>query len=203
MAENAINVLAKCKEGGDMLIWTKTESGIFTSKSAWECIRVSGPMMEGHKWIWNQSLPKNFLVFMWKAWHGALPVDDKIRSVGIPLTSKCNYCRQGKYEDINHVLFDGEVAARIWKKCSSLLGLPIGRSWRETCLNWFQRASNSSQTGIIPGLLPTVISWRLWGRWCAARMEDKLESFQTLWHSIKHWAGVLGQGISKVKSSPR
>ncbi|KAF5447364.1 hypothetical protein F2P56_032920 [Juglans regia] len=199
LAENVINVLARSKEGEDLLIWTKTESGNFTTKSAWDCIRVRSPILEGHKWIWNSILPKKFSVFMWKVWHGALIVDDKIRWIGIPLASKCSCCKQGKYEDINHVLFEGEVAGGIWKKCGALLGLPVGRLWRETCLSWFRRASNSSQIGVILGLLPIIISWRLWGRRCSARMENKVETSQVVWLSIKHWVSVLGQGLAKFK----
>ncbi|KAF5444598.1 hypothetical protein F2P56_033719 [Juglans regia] len=48
----------------------------------------------------------------------------------------------------------------------------------ETCLSWFRRASNASQAGVILGVLPIVISWRLWTRRCKARMEGKMESGQ-------------------------
>ncbi|XP_035546691.1 uncharacterized protein LOC118348687 [Juglans regia] len=51
LAENVNNVLARTKEGEDLLIWTKTESGNFTTKSAWDCIRVRSPILEGHNWI--------------------------------------------------------------------------------------------------------------------------------------------------------
>ncbi|XP_035545050.1 uncharacterized protein LOC109016147 [Juglans regia] len=95
-AEHVINVLERSKVGKDILIWTKTESGNFTTRSAWEGIR---------------------------AWNGALAVDDNIRRIGIPLASKCNCCKNGQYEDINHVLFEGEVAAGIWKKCGALFGI--------------------------------------------------------------------------------
>ncbi|KAF5459726.1 hypothetical protein F2P56_019648 [Juglans regia] len=70
------------------------------------------------------------------------------------------------------------VAAEVWKKIGVMLGLPIGINWYETCLSWFRRASNASQTGVILGVLPTVISWRLWTRRCKARMEGKMESGQ-------------------------
>jgi len=114
-AERVLEVLANCKEGSDLLIWTTTESGKFSTKSAWECVRVRGHNFEGHKWIWNSILPKKFYVLMWKAWHGALAVDDRIRKIGIPLVSRCNCYNQGKYEALNHVLFEGEVAAEVWK----------------------------------------------------------------------------------------
>ncbi|KAF5465134.1 hypothetical protein F2P56_015165, partial [Juglans regia] len=124
-AERVLEVFANCKEGSDLLIWTNSESGKFSTKSAWDCVRVRGQNFEGNKWIWNSILPKKISVFMWKAWHGALAVDDKIRRIGIPLVSRCNCCIQGQYEDLNHVLFAGEEAAEVWKKIGVMLGLPI------------------------------------------------------------------------------
>lgn len=199
IADLALNELAKCKAGADILIWTQSESGSFTTKSAWDCIQVRGSALEGHKWIWNNLLPKKFSIFMWKAWHGALVVDDRIRRIGIPIASKCNCFQHGQYKDHNHILFYGEVAAEVWKKCSCLLGFPTGRTCRETTLSWFQKASNSSQTEVILGILPIIISWKLWGRRCSARIEGKLEYVQVVWLSIKHWLGLISHGITKVK----
>lgn len=82
-----------------MLICTKSDSGIFTTESTWEWIQARGLVLEEHKWIWNNMLTKKFSVLMWKAWRGALAVDDKLRRIGIPLASKCDCRRQGIYED--------------------------------------------------------------------------------------------------------
>ena len=38
--DDIIEALAGCKEGSDVLIWTKHKSGSFSTKSAWDCIRI-------------------------------------------------------------------------------------------------------------------------------------------------------------------
>ena len=112
--EEIVEALAGCKGGSDVLIWMKNESGNFSTKSAWDCIRIQGSSMEWHPWMWHKLLPLKISVLMWKAWNMALSVDDHLRRIGIPIVSRCDCCDEGKYEDQNHVLFEGEFATKIW-----------------------------------------------------------------------------------------
>ncbi|KAF5455100.1 hypothetical protein F2P56_024711 [Juglans regia] len=52
--------------------------------------------------------------------------------------------------------------------------------------------------GTIVGLLPSLLSWRLWHHRCVARMEGRLELFNLVWHSIVHEIHSICQGIHKV-----
>jgi hypothetical protein len=65
----------------------------------------------------------------------SLSVDERIRRIGISLVSKCECCPQGGFEDLDHVLYSGKVAAKLWQICSSLLGVPYvaNRSWLGNC----------------------------------------------------------------------
>ncbi|KAF5465360.1 hypothetical protein F2P56_015376 [Juglans regia] len=48
--ESIIEALAGYKGGSDVLIWMKNDSGNFSTKSAWDYIRVQGSSMEWHPW---------------------------------------------------------------------------------------------------------------------------------------------------------
>ncbi|XP_022852508.1 uncharacterized protein LOC111374112 [Olea europaea var. sylvestris] len=57
---------------------------------------------------------------------------------------------------------------------------------------------NASQRGILIGLLPSLITWKLWGRRCMARMEEIRESTEEVWLKIKVWLCLLVGEIVKV-----
>ena len=128
---------------------------------------------------------------MWKVFHNNLRVDDRLRRVGIPITSKCNCCDRGGYEDLNHVLAAGDVASEIWKRFSLILGIPYdpNKQWFELVLMWFRPTSTKSQVGNILGLIPSIIIWKLWQCRCKARMEGKSISTEEIWRSICVWLG--------------
>ncbi|KAG2724529.1 hypothetical protein I3760_01G021900 [Carya illinoinensis] len=184
------------KFGQDLLVLIPNKDGCFSTKSAWQCIQVTAPATSLATWVWHEGLPKQISILMWKAFHNSLSVDDRLRRVGIPITSKCNCCAQGRYKDLNHVLTIGDFASRIWKKFSLILGVPYepNRRWFELVLLWFRRASTKFQVGCILGLFSFIIIWKLWQRRYKARMEGKCISEEKIWRSIFVW-------IRKVQSS--
>ncbi|XP_042944697.1 uncharacterized protein LOC122278582 [Carya illinoinensis] len=167
-----LEFLTVCKGGSNVLVWMKKDSGCFSTKLAWDCIRIRGSTMNWHSWMWHSQLPLKVSVSMWKAWHHAIGVDDHLCRVGVPIVSKCDCCDAGKYEDQNHVLFERDLAARMWRYCGGIFGLPLHGNWKETVSHWFLHASSSSQVGIIVGLLHSLLSWPFWCRRCVAHMED-------------------------------
>lgn len=42
--EEILESLGEHKEGVDLLIWKPNDIGVFSTKSAWECTRVRGPI---------------------------------------------------------------------------------------------------------------------------------------------------------------
>ncbi|XP_042987275.1 uncharacterized protein LOC122315428 [Carya illinoinensis] len=142
---------------------------------------------------------------MWKAIHGCLPVDSRIRDIDIPIVSRCDCCLNYGDEDLNHVLARGDFAEKIWRICSVVLGVPLmeGSSWRQRVDCWHRRASNSNRPGQLFGLLPAIITWQLWGRRCKARMEDLRESVHQVWCSIKYWVSWIALKLKDVNGLTR
>lgn len=99
----------RVREGDDVRIWQPTSDGMFNTKSAWQLIQKQGSFCPWRKWLWHKHVPKKMSFICWRARKGALPVDEEISKLGIPLASKCNFCAEPKSETINHVLCEGKV----------------------------------------------------------------------------------------------
>lgn len=129
------------KDGSNILIWLGHVDGRFTTSNAWDLVRVIAPKRQWSEWIWHATLPKKFSVAMWKDFSQSLSVDHHIRPIGISMVSKCEYCEEGNFEDLNHVLYGGRIASKLWKICSNFLGIPCVEncSWGESMEVWFRR----------------------------------------------------------------
>ncbi|KAK1549213.1 hypothetical protein Q3G72_006683 [Acer saccharum] len=174
-ADKVMGRVGKFRNSKDVLLWIPEKNGCFSSKSALDVVR--------------------------KAAFNCLSVDEKVRSVGIPIVSACNCCSIRGIEDLDHILNKGDFASNLWRKVSAEVGVPFlaHLSWKERVQQWFNRAGRSSQLENLMGLIPCLVIWRLWRRRCAARIEGKLESISDVWLSIKHYVQVLSNSLKKVR----
>ena len=53
------------------------------------------------------------------------------------------------------------------------------------------------------GILPFIITWHLWTRRCAARMEGRFQSIFSVRLSISRWMGVVVRDMKKVSNCSR
>ncbi|XP_042952307.1 uncharacterized protein LOC122289402 [Carya illinoinensis] len=194
LAGKVLEVLCKSREGVDVLIWTASKDGKFSTKSAWNCVRTTAPKVRWADWVWHPCIPKNISVNMWKFFNNALSVDDRIKSIGIPLASKCDCCVHGAYENRDHVLANGDIAKEVWRITYAQMGLgrTTGTSWNQIVEEWFFTASKTSQLGHLLGIIPSIVTWSLWLRRCKARAEGVKDSAITVWYNIKTWIGKVG-----------
>ncbi|CAI9783376.1 unnamed protein product [Fraxinus pennsylvanica] len=117
-----VNV-SKCREGDDVLIWKPSGQGTFSSKSAWDMIRVRYPQTPWGTWVWHSALQKRMSFIMWKAFFAALSVDNGVRQMGVALASRCDCCLMGMEETASHILSTCEAANEVWRKVSVALGI--------------------------------------------------------------------------------
>ncbi|KAK3230684.1 hypothetical protein Dsin_002565 [Dipteronia sinensis] len=172
----------------DVLLWLPKKNGFFNPKSAWDVVRFRLPKFEWTKWVWHNCLPKKIVVCMWKAVFDFLSVDEKVRSVGVPIVSACNCCSIRGNEDLEHILNKGDFTTNLWRKVLAEVGVSFlsQPNWKERVQLWFNRVGRSSYLGTLIGLIPYLVIWRLWRRRCVATLEGKLESIFEVWLSIKH-----------------
>ncbi|XP_041027024.1 uncharacterized protein LOC121267244 [Juglans microcarpa x Juglans regia] len=174
---------------------------MFTTWSAWNCKRIKGQTFPWAKWVWNPAVPRKISMTMWKAMHECLPLDDRVRRIGILVVSSCDCCLVWVGEDVDHIFAKGGYTAEMWRRCSLVLGIPRleGKPWKERVACWHRKASDSLFSGQLLGLLPSILIWRLWGRLCKARMEGVAEPAQSVWCSIRLWISWAALKIKEVK----
>ncbi|KAG2717585.1 hypothetical protein I3760_03G182300 [Carya illinoinensis] len=158
-----VAVGVRLKSRPNICVWKHTINGEFTTKSAWQLIRNRGA-----EWI-----PKKMSFFVWRARKRAIPIDDVIRRLGIPIASKCECCEQAKAESFNHLLCEGEGSQAVWQFFADACHINIAhiRSWEGMMYCWWNKTTMNSQVGWIRGSLPIIISWSIWRARCEARME--------------------------------
>ncbi|XP_022867825.1 uncharacterized protein LOC111387497 [Olea europaea var. sylvestris] len=200
-AASVMAKVSKCREGDDVLIWKPNSQGTFFSKSAWDMIRVWQPQTCWGRWVWHSTLLKKMSVIMWKAFSKALSVDSRVRQMGVALASRCDCCLTGNEETPNHVLSTGEVANEVWRKVSVALGIRwrSKQNWYDRVNSWWAIAGKKSQVGYLQGLLPTILTRRLWMRRCKARMEGVHETVEQIFRSIKFWLQHVSSNLKNVK----
>lgn len=75
---------------------------------------------------------------MWKALLSYLPLDERVRKLGIPLVLGCNFCVEHLMETLNHILSTGYVVCLVWKKAATTLGILNieNEKWRVKIRRW-------------------------------------------------------------------
>lgn len=156
----------------DKLIWLKTNSGEYTTKSGyWTAYEMTRRDEEQHhqadfdwnKGVWKLNVAPKIKLFLWKTFQGALPVGERLISRNNVGDTKCTRC--GLTESIHHLLFQCEFAQRVWALApinpnvegSGLIDFPV---------NW----TNLMGLTCLPpiGLSAEVlIPWLLWSLWIA------------------------------------
>ncbi|KAJ0094336.1 hypothetical protein Patl1_15029 [Pistacia atlantica] len=171
--EEIMNGVVAGKVGTDITIWKPEVKGVFTSAPAWDLIRVKG-RASWHGLDRITIFRGKISVCMWKA-----------RFNGLALwTLGCK-----------------GLESQVWKKAAIMLGMNYaqGLPWWLPVMQWFNAATQSSHRGVLLGLIPSIISWRLWRCRCKARMENSAESAESVWLAVRVWCLMWGgHGIFKL-----
>lgn len=111
------------REGHDVLSWQHTVDGKFSTKSAWQLVRIHGDVCPWKTWLWQDHVLKKMSFLCWGAQQNAIPVDESIQQLGIPIASKCHCCVSSKGESLDHVFCDGEGPRKVWDFFAAIFGI--------------------------------------------------------------------------------
>ncbi|XP_071933097.1 uncharacterized protein [Coffea arabica] len=146
----------------DELIWAPSADGTFSVSSAWELVRQRRNMSLVCRGIWCPLLPLKISYLAWRVLSDFLPLDDKLRSRGMAMVSKCDCCGNA-VESLNHIFLHGRLASAVWQHFFLACGIP----WRSfSCVSsllvaWFQSSSNG-RLDHVRCVIPVVVLWFLW-----------------------------------------
>lgn len=113
--------------------WPYTSNGDFSVKSAYHAIRNEarnqhacpsssmGIPKELWKLVWNAKVPQKIKLFLWKAIHNILPVQENIYRKRISRTKECPLCMK-EPETVEHVFFRCDWTRPVW------FGLHLGHT---------------------------------------------------------------------------
>lgn len=112
--ENMIRMLKPSLAGApDKLIWLKTTSGEFTTKSGYKAalplhqaqapVHIGTQSFDWRKNVWNLHTAPKIKLFVWKTFRRALPVGEQLRERQINVEGKCKNC--GLPESVDYLFF--------------------------------------------------------------------------------------------------
>lgn len=66
--------------------------------------------------MWNKWILKKISICLWIAYFNCLSVDDQVQNLEISFVSQCDCCKEGKEEDLDHILCKEDFAKALWNK---------------------------------------------------------------------------------------
>nr|KYP71696.1 Putative ribonuclease H protein At1g65750 family [Cajanus cajan] len=115
--------------GQDVVLWSPSKDGVFTTKSAVTIASSSHTVSHPppFKAIWRWNGPERIRVLLWRVVHGSLMTNQVRVDRGLGTDPTCSVCMQETESNL-HALRDCKFAAEIWSRTS---GGSLPRSFAE------------------------------------------------------------------------
>ena len=106
----------------DKWIWIPSSKGQFSSHSAWNITRQTGPGFEFNSLIWFSSHSPKMAICILRALLVKLPTQDKLNQYGIIPSNTCSLgnCHP---DSIDHLFFECSYSRYTWALCKLKLGM--------------------------------------------------------------------------------
>jgi hypothetical protein len=106
----------------DQHIWKLTNSGLYTSKSAYNAFFLGSVKFAPWKRIWKTRTPLRWKFFIWLAIKNRCWTTDHLAKHGLPHHCLCLICDQD-VENIQHILVSCVFSREVWTKIFMCVGL--------------------------------------------------------------------------------
>ena len=169
-AERAIRAIKPSRMGApDKRIWLLTPNGEYSVKTGYAAALLNKPIeldmqipeINWQKCVWKLQTTPKIKLFIWKAFHGALPVGEQLLVRHISTEGKCKAC--GMPESINHLFFDCRFLHKVWAAAPLMPNfesrgtIDLETTWTNLCKRVSLPPSGVSKSCLAPWLL-----WQIW-----------------------------------------
>lgn len=142
----------------DRVLWP-SNTGVYTSKSAWKAIRTVRPNVTCTHIVWFPQHTSRWSI-LWMACHGRLLAKDRLASWGVISDDNCALCYMGK-EPLSHLFFECHYSCAIWSYFMQKCGhsdFP-----QKFALDWMgDRAKGKTTSCIVLRLVFSAFVYHLW-----------------------------------------
>lgn len=151
--------------GSDIHCWLPSNSGTFSTKSAYLRYFTGGVTFEPHRRIWKTWAPLKVKIFIWLAVWRRCWTTDKLARRGLQRPDRCPLYDQEE-EDIDHLLVTCVFARETWFRAFQRAGLQhvAPDVSKANLATWWRRAhrrvNRESKKGF--NSLVMLVAWALW-----------------------------------------
>ncbi|KAL9684647.1 hypothetical protein QQ045_022088 [Rhodiola kirilowii] len=190
---------------GESKMLQRATLGITTDRCLWhgkdnfsvKAFRAFGqtvyPSLTWASMIWRSWIPPKISFFIWRLFQRAIPTDDAIKRVGIPIASRCVCCASPHEESANHLFFNGDWGRNLWLFLARLFNKPRVHGLKGLAHAWLASKHNDLMACLAPALAMCGM-WELW----RARNSSIFEGKTVDWiRNTEAWGPLLAALISK------
>lgn len=149
----------------DQITWTRTTSGIYTAKSAYDFQLEGTSNSACAAAIWKPWAPSKCKFFLWLLLQNRIWTADRLLQRGWPNEYFCPLCIRN-LETVNHLLIECPFSQNLWTKVSSWIASPDlnPSNWTATDIEpWFLALTPAtSSTAAGTRTLITLVIWTIW-----------------------------------------
>ena len=149
----------------DIHIWRFSNSGIYTTKSAYEAFFIGATHFGSWERIWKSWAPGKCKFFMWTVAHNRVWTADRLAKRGLNHPPKCPLCDQVG-ETIDHLLVSCVFTRQFWVHTLQQFGLQtLAPQLDDHCfIHWWGETSSRFSGQVQKGINSIIIlgSWLVW-----------------------------------------
>ncbi|KAL0448748.1 UNVERIFIED_CONTAM: hypothetical protein Slati_1431200 [Sesamum latifolium] len=174
----------------DKIVWTRSSDGVFSTKAAWETIRVASPWRQLLADIWHCSLQPTMPVFLWQLFQNRISVDARMKQKGFSFPSKCQCCEAEK--TIPHLFVESSAVQGVWQHFAHFFGLQLCDTRDLTHLVYFWRYSTPFHSDLhVHTLVSFLILWFTWAQRNAAKYDGVQFSTNNIIFEVQRHLRIL------------
>ena len=149
----------------DVHVWKFTNSGVYSTKSAYEALFIGAIQFDPWERIWKSWAPGKCKFFLWLVAHNRCWTADRLAKRGLNHPPKCPLCDQVD-ETIDHLLVSCVFTRQFWFNMLQQFGLQaIAPQLEDHCfMDWWAGASSRVSEEVQKGVNSIIIlaAWLVW-----------------------------------------